>query len=183
MSGYLELILGPMFSGKTTKLIDVYNKASYCKHNILVINYEEDTRYSKNKLSTHSKLMIPCIMSSSIREVLEEHDIEDYKYVLINEGQFFDDIVETVIELVNNNKKVYISGLDGDFKRNKIGNLLDLIPYADNYYKLKALCAECKNGEKGIFSYRKTKEQEQKVIGSDNYIPLCRSCYDKFNEL
>lgn len=181
MSGHLELILGSMFSGKTTKLIDIYDKAKYCGYNVLVINYCEDTRYSKNKLSTHNKLMIPCVMASSIKQVLEEQNIKSYYYILINEGQFFEDIVETTIQLVEEGKQVYICGLDGDFERKKIGNLLDLIPYADNYYKLKALCAECKDGSEGIFSYRKTKEKEQKVIGSDNYMPLCRFCYEKLN--
>ena len=77
------------------------------------------------------------------------------------------------------NKKIYISGLDGDFERKKFGNILDLIPHCDNVRKLKSLCSICKNGTPGIFSMRLTNEKEQTLVGSDNYIPVCRNCYEK----
>ena len=77
----------------------------------------------------------------------------------------------------NHNKIVYICGLDGDFKRNRFGKILELIPYCDKIVKLQSLCSICKNGNPAIFSYRITEESSQIVIGSDNYIPLCRACY------
>ena len=77
------------------------------------------------------------------------------------------------------NKQVFICGLDGDFKRQKFGNLFDLIPYCDELIKLKSVCKICKN--QAIFSHRTSKESEQLVIGSDNYLPLCRKCYMKEN--
>ena len=77
------------------------------------------------------------------------------------------------------NKKVYICGLDGDFERKKFGTLLDLIPLCDKVCKLTSLCSLCKDGTPGIFSMRLTKESEQIVVGSDNYIPVCRKCYKK----
>ena len=80
-----------------------------------------------------------------------------------------------------NNKVVYICGLDGDFKRNKFGRLLDLVPYCDEIVKLSSLCAYCKNGTPGIFSHRITNETSQVVIGTDNYVPLCRNCYNEHN--
>ena len=80
--------------------------------------------------------------------------------------------------MIKDKKKVYIAGLDGDFQRKKFGQMLDLIPLCDTVTKLTSLCNICKNGNLGIFSKRITNETEQTVIGSDNYIPVCRSCYD-----
>jgi thymidine kinase len=74
-------------------------------------------------------------------------------------------------------KKIYVGGLDGDFERKKFGQILDLIPMCDKINKLTSLCSICKNGVPGIFSKRLTLETEQTIVGSDNYIPVCRSCY------
>jgi thymidine kinase len=67
--------------------------------------------------------------------------------------------------------------LDGDFERKKFGTILDLIPLCDKVRKLTSLCSTCKDGTLAIFSMRLTKEKEQTVVGSDNYIPVCRKCY------
>ena len=99
--------------------------------------------------------------------------------ILINEGQFFSDLSEFVECMLTENKKIYVCGLDGDFKRNKFGQILDLIPLCDKVTKLTSLCSLCKNGIPGIFSKRLTQEKEQTVVGSDIYIPVCRNCYDK----
>lgn len=178
--GHLELILGPMFSGKTSMLLNIYRQCTFCNLNVVVINYEGDNRYSDSMLSTHDKIMIPCILGGTITQVIEENKeiIEKANVILINEGQFFNDIVPTVLDFVEKqNKRVYICGLDGDFKRERIGFLLDLIPYCDEVYKLKSLCSECKDGTHGIFSFRITGEKDQVIIGANNYKPLCRNCY------
>lgn len=175
-AGYLELILGPMFSGKTTRLVQHYKKYSYIGRKIAVINYADDTRYHDSLLSTHDKIMIPCIFTRTLGAVKDV--INDADVILINEGQFFTDIYEAVLEMVETqNKVVYICGLDGDFKRNKFGRLLDLVPHCDEIVKLSSLCAYCKNGTPGIFSHRISNETSQVVIGVDNYVPLCRTCY------
>ena len=97
---------------------------------------------------------------------------------MINEGQFFSDLKSTVINLCEKYKKhIVVSGLDGDFKRNTFGQITDLIPYADEVIKTKAMCTICNNGTDALFSWRKTKETNQKVIGSTNYIPVCRTHY------
>ena len=77
--------------------------------------------------------------------------------------------------------KVYVCGLDGDFQRKKFGQILDLIPLCDKVTKLTSLCSICKNGKAGIFSMRLTVETCQTLVGSDNYIPVCRECYDTNN--
>ena len=99
------------------------------------------------------------------------------KVILINEGQFFDDLFEVVNDMINHGKQVYVYGLDGDFERKKFGQMLDLIPLCDKVEKLTSLCSKCKNGTKGIFSMRLTNEREQTIVGSKNYISVCRECY------
>ena len=182
--GYLELILGPMFSGKTSTLKKIYDQCIYCNIPIMVINYEADNRYcDASFMSTHDRVMIPCIKGVSISEILEKNKekVDESEVILINEGQFFEDI-HVVIHLVENlHKRVYICGLDGDFKKNKIGSLLDLIPHCDNVYKLKSLCSECRNGKSGLFSYRITDETQQVVIGVENYKPVCRACFERLS--
>jgi thymidine kinase len=184
-SGYLEMFLGPMFSGKTTHLIQLYKMHKYIGKKVVVINYSGDTRYGNNNmLSSHDQIMIPCIMLNTLGELWNNLDnpnytmVRDADVIIINEGQFFEDLYDIVIQMVDiANKTVYISGLDGDFQRNKFGRILDLIPYCDKITKLQSMCALCKNGMSGIFSHRISNEQHQIVIGSDNYMPLCRECY------
>jgi thymidine kinase len=191
-TGYLEFILGPMFSGKTSKLLEIYKQCSFCNIPVAVINHCVDTRYHDSLLSTHDKIMIPCIQTASIRSVWDNQDVDtfndnsanhiklrDAQVVLINEGQFFDDLHDCVVDMLKQNKKIYIAGLDGDFERKRFGQILDLIPMCDKVTKLTSLCSLCKNGTFGVFSLRLTKEKQQTLVGSDNYIPVCRNCYEK----
>lgn len=180
--GYLELAIGPMFSGKTTHLIQAYKKYTYIGKRVIVLNYSEDKRYHETMLSTHDKIMIPCVQTTRIRDIWNSREFVDSQVVLINEGQFFPDLYDTVLEMIDTyNKTVYICGLDGDFKRGKFGEILELIPYCDKVTKLQSLCSQCKNGKVAIFSHRLTEEDSQILIGSDIYVPLCRKCYLKAN--
>jgi thymidine kinase len=201
-SAYLEIFLGPMYSGKTTKLINLYNAYKLHRINVLCINHSSDTRYHESMMSTHDKIMIPCIQTDSLMRLCsdkdeiidyynvfekcgvagmkEEIDFSNIKVIMINEGQFFNDIYEFVVKMLKLGKIIYVCGLDGDFERKKFGYLLDLIPICDNVSKLKAVCKLCNDGTgtaPAIFSHRLTNEKEQTVIGSENYIPLCRKCY------
>jgi thymidine kinase len=185
-TGYLELFIGPMFSGKTSKLLEIYKQYKFCSIPIAVINHSADVRYHESHLSTHDKIMIPCIQSTELlplcNHIREENDthvsVNDAKVILINEGQFFEDLYEFVVEMLTHHKKIYVAGLDGDFLRNKFGRLLDLIPLSDKTTKLHSLCANCKDGTLGIFSKRLTMDKQQMLIGFDNYIPVCRQCYE-----
>lgn len=187
MNGYLELILGPMFSGKTSKILDLYNQCEFSNIPVVVINHTSDKRYSETMLSTHDLKMIPCIQASSLCDAMEileiKNKINDATVILINEGQFFNDLYEwTEMMVETNHKEIYICGLDGDFNRNKFGQILDLIPLCDKVTKLKSLCSMCKNGTKALFSLRVTEEKEQVLIGSDCYKPVCRACYNKYHK-
>jgi thymidine kinase len=99
--------------------------------------------------------------------------------ILINEGQFFSDLYDSVLQMLKQGKRIYIAGLDGDFERKPFGDILRLIPLCDDVIKLKSLCSLCRNGTHGIFTHRLTLEKEQTLIGSDNYIPVCRKCYEE----
>ena len=199
-SSYLEIILGGMYAGKTSRLVEIYKQCKFCSIPVVVINHSIDTRYEDEKdeslLSTHDKVKIPCIKTEKLFDIWSDHISleEDIKtiprvkdkfkmatseVILINEGQFFPDLEEFVKTLLKNDKKVYVCGLDGDFQRKKFGQILDLIPLCDKVTKLTSLCSICKNGTVGIFSKRITSQTEQTVVGSDNYIPVCRSCYNK----
>jgi thymidine kinase len=193
-TGYLELFIGPMFSGKTSKLLEIYKQSMFCNIPIIVINHSADIRYHDTHLSTHDKTMIPCVQTTelmtiwdygSIDEPIEEKlydthiQFRESKVVLINEGQFFPDLLPCVEELLKEGKHVYVCGLDGDFERKKFGTILDLIPLCDKVTKMTSLCSRCRDGTAGIFSLRITQEKTQFLIGSDNYIPVCRKCYEK----
>ena len=111
-AGYLGLFIGPMYSGKTSKLIELYKQFKFCGVYTIVINYSEDIRYSKHMLSTHDMNMIPCIMVSTLSEVADiidekpdDTNIKNVSVILINEGQFFKDIVEWVNKAVTVYKK------------------------------------------------------------------------------
>jgi len=195
-SAYLEIILGSMYSGKTSRLVEIYKQCKFCNISVVVINHSIDTRYDDELLSTHDKIKIPCIKTEklfdiypydlnlekgvqNIPRITDKFKIVACEVILINEGQFFPDLEEFVKFLLTNDKKVYVCGLDGDFERKKFGQILNLIPLCDKVTKLTSLCSVCKNGAPGIFSKRITLETEQTVVGSDNYIPVCRKCYNK----
>lgn len=181
-SGYLELFIGPMFSGKTSKLLEIYKQCKFCNIPVAVINHSADTRYHDTMLSTHDGNMIPCIQTHDLLcmwDCKENKDLNDAKVILINEGQFFPNLAQIVKSMLDVNRKVYVAGLDGDFERRRFGEILDLIPLCDKVTKFTSLCGRCKNGSHGIFSQRISKEIEQMLIGSDNYIPVCRACYKK----
>ncbi len=194
--GYLEIIKGPMFSGKTTRLLDIHKKYTFCDIKTMVINYEKDNRYSAEMLSSHDKVMIPCIRALKLEDIVRftanplpgTHDIDmtspyacdffNAKAILINEGQFFSDIVEWVtIAVEKYHKNVYICGLNSDFKRHKFGNWLELETISDNIVMLHSFCSKCKR-RPGLFSHRLSAEKELEVIGADSYIPVCRNCYN-----
>ena len=185
--GYLKVLLGPMFSGKTSELIRIFKRYKSCDINCCVINHIDDTRYDKDLMSSHSKEMIPCYNYNNLLSCLEDSILNEYDVFLINEGQFFIDLNEAVDLLVNKyHKTLYVCGLDGDFKRNEFGqndktsNILKLIPNCDDVVKLKSICKLCKHHD-GIFTHRLSHELTQKLVGNTNYIPLCRKCYLKNN--
>ena len=193
-NGYLELIIGPMFSGKTSRLLEIYKKCQIVNIDCLIINHKTDNRFTTDsRLSSHSLIEAPCELLSNIYYHIKRIPTSDKtdvskkimksQVILINEGQFFSDIKQSVMLLVEKyNKIVYVCGLDGDFKRKTFGSLLELIPFCDKVEKLPSLCKFCCNGNTAIFSHRISHNDSQTLIGGeDEYIPLCRQCYIQHN--
>jgi len=183
-TGKLELIIGPMFSGKSSELIKKIRILKVINSQFIIIKPSIDTRYELNRIASHNKETEECIVTSDILSITDT-DINKYNTIIIDEGQFITNLKIKVLYWVEKlNKHVIIGGLDGDFQRNPIGEILELIPYADNYKKLKAVCKHCNDGTPGIFSHRILNDSNQILIGTnDMYIPLCRKHYLKATAL
>lgn len=181
--GKLEMIIGPMFSGKSTELIREIRLAKVIEKKVLVIKPLLDDRYENTKIVSHSFESEECNTIDFLYKLDEQ--VLKYDLIVIDEGQFFPDLKETVLKWVEQyNKEILIGGLDGDFKRKPIGQILELIPYADKCKKISSMCKLCNDGTKAIFSHRITNNSEQVQIGgSESYSPLCRKHYILMNEL
>ena len=183
--GSLDLIIGCMFSGKSTELIRRCERYKTIGKNVLYIGSIKDTRseksfgYYKNfklgNLTTHQNKSIQCIQLDDLNEIFNEDVYKEWDVFGIDEGQFFSDL-SPLIKLVNEHGKIVIlSGLDGDYKQQMFGNITTLIPQCDNIIKLHALCKLCNDGTQAIFSKRMVCEQSQELIGGqDEYIAVCR---------
>jgi thymidine kinase len=177
----IHLITGCMFSGKTSALINVAKMNKLFGKSVIVINYVNDTRYSdSDKVMTHSGISFDCVpCAKDLLFMLKEKSvITNADVICINEGQFFDNLVDFCNSMCNLGKEVHVCGLDGDYLRRPFGEILNLIPICDTYIKLHALCMNCKNGTSASFTKRITDSSELVVIGSeDTYQPVCRKCY------
>lgn len=175
--GYLKLYLGPMFAGKTSAIVQNYRRFTRAMKRVLVINHSFDTRYSASHLSTHDGVEIPCVFAGTLDSLSPTVEV-DYDVILINEGQFFPDILATTVKWTDELcKMVFVCGLDGDSNREPFGDMLKLIPYADTYEKLTSICESC--GDYAPFTYRnpETSNGEKIQIGVAEFRPMCRKCY------
>jgi thymidine kinase len=179
----LNIIIGCMFSGKTSELVRECRRRLHSKQKVLVINYISDNRYTEEDyIVSHNLEKIKCIKVKELKDI-PCTEIDKVDFIFIDEGQFFIDLKEYVNKWCDEYKKnITIVGLDGDFKREPFGQILDLIPKCDNIIKLKALCALCNDDTEGLFTYRLSDENEQISIGVENYIPLCRYHYLQKNK-
>tara|TARA_B100000085_G_scaffold208807_1_gene192633 strand:+ start:1014 stop:1559 length:546 start_codon:yes stop_codon:yes gene_type:complete len=178
----LHLIMGCMFSGKTSTLINIAKKQKLVNKKVLIINFEGDTRYSSsNKITTHDNVSFDCIPCA--RDLLffitQNHNYKSADIICINEGQFFDKLVEFCLQVVSDNKTVYVCGLDGDYLKRPFGEILNLIPHCETVCKLQALCMSCKTGTPASFTKKLTSSDDLVEIGStETYMPVCRYCYE-----
>jgi thymidine kinase len=163
----LHIVSGCMFAGKTTELTRVYNELDKTKYRVIVVDYNTETM-PYNILVTHDGNSIPCRKLQNLYCM----DSIIWDIILINEAQFFKGLKSFVLEALNKKKTIYLFGLDGDFKQEKFGEIIDLIPMADTYIKLYATCG-C--GSKASFSKRISNEVSQ-YCPHDKYIPVCRAC-------
>lgn len=177
MSGRIELYLGCMFSGKSTEAQNQYREWGIIGKKVICINHESDKRYGETDyMSTHNGSSIPCVSCSSLADISK--DVEKYDVVIVNEGQFFHDVVNYCVKWCDElGKIVIVSALDGDFKREPIGEILKLIPHADHYVKLKSRCFYCRDGTEAVFSLRTVDIKDQIYVSAAEYKPVCRKHY------
>ena len=176
-TGRIEAIFGPMFSGKSTELQRKIRRYIIADKRCLVINYAKDDRYSvEDACVTHDMVKIDAVKVNALQdaeELVKEHDI-----IGIDEGQFFDDLVEKADEWANRGKIVIVAALDATFQRKPFNRACELLAIAEDVKKLHSVCAVCKR--KGAFTKRTTADSQLEVIGGlEAYKPVCRACYYK----
>lgn len=178
-NGYLELIVGPMWSGKTSRLLDLHKQYSVCGVSALLINYSGDAERGvpASSVVSHDGREAACCTVTTLGDVPDE-TLANTRVLLVNEAQFFPDAAEWIQHAVDVlGKRVHAAGLDGDYMRRPFGSWLQLVPIADTLSKLRAFCGGCRTRE-ALFSHRITDSTQIQLIGADNmYRPLCRQCY------
>lgn len=179
----IEIILGPMFSGKSTELIRRCNNYEAIDKNVIIFNHIFDTRCDSNLVQTHSKNTKTATKTKSLVEYFHNHrnQFENSKVVAIDEAQFFTDLLEFILLIEKMNIVVIIAGLDGDCFRKPFGQILQCIPYANTVTKLNAMCMVKKDGTYASFTKRVNTldpQTNQIDIGAqDKYLAVCREEY------
>eukprot|EP00466_Bigelowiella_natans_P001260 jgi/Bigna1/54794/estExt_Genewise1Plus.C_430051 len=174
-SGSINLILGPMFSGKTTELLRRVRRQKYAKKRCLVVKFAQDTRYSEDKAATHDKVLHEAVAVSKLSHI-DPALTEQADVIGIDEGQFFSDIVSFAENMAKRGKVVIIAALDGTFQRKAFGNFLEIIPLSETIQKLSAVCQVCH--EEAHFTRRISDEKDVRVVGgTDKYLSVCRACF------
>lgn len=175
--GWIEVICGSMFSGKTEELIRRLRRAEFANQKLLLFKPKLDNRYSEEKVMSHNGATFEAIQLNEAKEVFDHWKKE--KVVAIDETQFFDkDIVKVANELANKGVRVICAGLDMDYKGNPFGPMPNLLASAEYITKVHAICMSC--GVPAQFSHRKAKNKKQVMLGAkEEYEPLCRFCYNK----
>jgi thymidine kinase len=178
----LEVILGPMFAGKSSEILSRVRKAKVLGWKPLVITNSIDTRYDLSgcQIVTHDKASLQANGVKGLLSVLNWESYKEAQLIIVEEGQFFPDLLEFCKVAVEMDKKdVVVVGLSGDSDRRPFGQILDLIPLTDSIVHLKALCKRCGDGTPALFSalVRGQKTGQVFVGGADSYEPMCRRHY------
>ncbi|MCK9256266.1 MAG: thymidine kinase [Bacteroidales bacterium] len=175
--GWIEVIAGSMFSGKTEELIRRLRRAEFAKQKVEIFKPAIDTRYSDEEVVSHNASSIRSTPVSSSQNILLLSG--DVDVVGIDEAQFFDDgIIEVCIKLANQGIRVIVAGLDMDFLGRPFGPMPALFSVAEYVTKVHAVCMHC--GDLAQFSYRFSENESVVVLGEkDIYKPLCRRCYNE----
>lgn len=175
--GWIEVICGSMFSGKTEELIRRLKRVEFANQSLMLVKPVVDNRYHKRNVVSHQGRSFDAESVSKSEEILERWTNE--RVVAIDEAQFFDaDLPSVVSKLAQKGVRVIIAGLDMDFKGIPFGPMPQLLCIAEYVTKVHAICVSC--GNLAQFSHRLNKDEEQVLVGaSQEYRPLCRHCYTK----
>lgn len=175
--GWIEVVCGSMFSGKTEELIRRLKRAIIANKKVEIFKPEIDTRYDETEVVSHDKNSIrstPVSHSENILLLSAGIDV-----VGIDEAQFFDmELVSVCEKLANRGTRVIIAGLDMDFKGKPFGPIPHLLSIADYITKVHAICMNC--GDIAVHSYRKTNNDKTVMLGEkESYEPRCRKCFNE----
>ncbi|NJN35154.1 MAG: thymidine kinase [Saprospiraceae bacterium] len=187
-SGWIEVICGSMFSGKTEELIRRLKRAKFANQHVEIYKPKIDTRYDEVKVVSHDAnaiLATPVENAAKIFEKVEKLTAPNkgVNVVGIDEAQFFDTaLTEVCQKLALRGVRVIVAGLDMDFRGEPFGPIPNLLAVAEYITKVHAICAHC--GNLATHSYRKAADSQQVMLGEkDSYEPRCRTCYAMGNIL
>jgi thymidine kinase len=180
-SGWIEIICGSMFSGKTEELIRRLKRAKFANLRVEIFKPKIDTRYSENEVVSHDANAIrSTAVDSPLSILLYASDVD---VVGIDEAQFFDSsIVDVCQQLASNGIRVIVAGLDMDYLGNPFGSMPELMAVAEYVTKVHAICVKC--GDLAHYSHRLTKNDKLVMIGEkDTYEPVCRHCFNDLRKI
>ncbi len=177
--GIIEVITGPMFSGKSEELIKRIRILNYADISTLIVKPSIDNRFSEIEIISRSGASIKSYSVDTVEDIKELFKLKEYKCLVIDEVQFFDDELITYVDnLANKGVRVIVCGLDQDFKRRPFKIMANLMAIADDVLKLKAVCVVCKNA--ATCSFRTSTTSDTIEIGdTDKYEARCRQCHEK----
>ena len=176
-NGWIEVICGSMFSGKTEELIRRLKRVEFAQQKLLLFKPFIDNRYHEEQVVSHVGSSLEAIPVNSSEEIFKHWKKE--RIVAIDEAQFFDPgLVHVCTDLARHGVRVIIAGLDMDYLGKPFGPMPDLLCIAEYVTKVHAICVSC--GNLAQYSHRTTKDEQQVLVGAvEKYEPLCRSCYNK----
>ncbi len=180
--GWIEVVAGPMYSGKTEELIRRIRRAEIAKQKVQVFKPEIDNRYSKQDVVSHAGDKIQSVPVKSSKEILKKL-LDDTDVIGIDEAQFFDDsLVEIVSKIANNNRRVICAGLDMDFKGEPFGPMPKLMAIAEFVDKIQAVCMVCNNPAtrtQRLINGKPAKKSDPVVLigAQESYEARCRKCH------
>ena len=180
---HIEIVIGPMYSGKSTELIRRCNNYEAIDKKVLLFNHTLDTRCESNLVQTHQKNSKFAVKTSSLVTYFLNNQTEVLKnnVIAIDEAQFFDDLFDFICLIEKLDIVVIIAGLDGDCFRKPFGQILQCIPYADRVTKLNAFCMMKKDGTYAAFTKRLPSLAPQSgqidIGATDKYLAVCREKY------
>lgn len=177
--GWIEVICGSMFSGKTEELIRRLKRAEFAKQKIQIFKPQIDTRYDAIKIVSHEGREITSTPVQNSQSILLLIDIENTDVVGIDEAQFFDEgLADVATYLANNGIRVIIAGLDMDYRGKPFGIIPTLLSIAEYVTKVHAICVKC--GNLAYISHRIAASENLILLGeTDTYEPLCRHCFNE----
>ncbi len=182
-NGWIEVVCGSMFSGKTEELIRRLRRAKFANQRVEVFKPTIDTRYDETKVVSHDATAILARPVENAAKLLELTEGEDINVIGIDEAQFFDMALTEVCEkLALRGIRVIVAGLDMDYRGIPFGPVPNLLAVAEYITKVHAICLHC--GNLATHSYRKIANNERVMLGEkDSYEPRCRTCYEMGNIL